>query len=229
MGQIKNIKLHIVTDIKSITYIITTQQKRKQNQQQKPKMSPTIPFLPTHLLREAQMNRMEGKAGRIVISWNQFARNLKDAFHLYSAEKQAELQQAFDQSVRFVRKTLPVKQTICAPLLQLRLRTNNYRTRGFAQSQLHRPTDVGSCVVPVLSASLLIGIRLPVVGHPRSNPLPRTLPASRPLPRLSSSQPQTSQWHPRVHVVRWMGEPVHRDLPTPTTHSTAVVRRFRRF
>jgi membrane-associated phospholipid phosphatase len=90
-------------------------------------MSP-VSFLPTHVYREAQLNRMEGKAGRIVVSWNQFARNLKEAFHLYYAEKQAEFYATLDEIPRFLRKNLPIKPTLFAfaPYLLYLLLYSNY-------------------------------------------------------------------------------------------------------
>jgi len=90
-------------------------------------MSP-VSFLPSHVYREAQLNRMQGKAGRIVVSWNQFARNLKEAFYLYSSEKQAEFYSTLEEIPRFIRKALPIKPSLLAfsPYLLYLLLYSNY-------------------------------------------------------------------------------------------------------
>eukprot|EP00795_Rhopilema_esculentum_P000209 gene209-9844_t len=56
-----------------------------------------LPFLPSHVYKEAQKNNMEGKAGRIVVSWNRFARSLREAFEIYVETKQAEFHAIVDE------------------------------------------------------------------------------------------------------------------------------------
>jgi len=90
---------------------------------------PPVSFLPTHVYREAQKNRMQGKAGRIVVSWNQFAQNLKEAFYLYKSEKQAELRSYIEEIPRQLKKALPLKSllTAAAPFLIYLIVYSNYK------------------------------------------------------------------------------------------------------
>jgi len=90
---------------------------------------PPVSFLPTQVLKKAQLNRMEGKAGRIVISWNQFARNLKEAFYLYYSEKQTEVNSYLEEVPRQIKKCFPLKTTLVAllPYLGYLLIFSNYK------------------------------------------------------------------------------------------------------
>lgn len=75
-----------------------------------------VSFLPTQVYEEAKLNRMQGKAGRIVVSWNQFARNLKEAFHLYYTEKQNEVNAVLEEIPKYIKKAFPLKTTLLALL-----------------------------------------------------------------------------------------------------------------
>ncbi|XP_057313997.1 uncharacterized protein LOC130655279 [Hydractinia symbiolongicarpus] len=90
---------------------------------------PPVSFLPSHVYREAQQNKMQGKAGRIVVSWNQFARNLKEAFHLYTSEKQAEIYSFLDEIPRKIKKNLPLRPLLlsAAPFLIYLIVYSNYK------------------------------------------------------------------------------------------------------
>jgi len=85
-------------------------------------------FLPSNVYKEAKENHMQGKAGRIVLSWNQFARNLKEAFNLYLESKQIEVITALEECPRFLRKHFPPKRTALAfaPYLIYLLFYSNY-------------------------------------------------------------------------------------------------------
>ncbi|XP_002157325.2 uncharacterized protein LOC100211216 [Hydra vulgaris] len=89
-------------------------------------MSPV--FLPTQVFKEAKKNKMQGKAGRVVTSWNQFASNLREAFHLYVSEKQTELNLLLEEIPREIRKALPLKSSLLAisPYLMYLILYSNY-------------------------------------------------------------------------------------------------------
>lgn len=90
---------------------------------------PPVPFLPTHVYKEAQKNRMQGKAGRIVLSWNQFAQSLKEAFHHSVSEKQTEFYSFIEEIPRKLKETLPFKSLIIAasPFLMYLMLYSNYK------------------------------------------------------------------------------------------------------
>jgi len=88
-----------------------------------------VSFLPSTVYEEAKLNQMQGKAGRVVTSWNQFARNLKEAFYLYKDEKQSEFFNSLDRTQRFLVKALPLRKVLIAllPYLMYLLVYTNYK------------------------------------------------------------------------------------------------------
>jgi len=73
--------------------------------------------LPSQVYLEAQKNNMEGKAGRIVDSWNRFAISLREAFELYIEAKQVEFQSIvgeIPQKLREVTKRVPIRKALMA-------------------------------------------------------------------------------------------------------------------
>jgi len=57
---------------------------------------------------------MQGKEGKIVTSWNQFAGNIKEAFQTYSDNKHAEFYAFIDELPRFIWEQVPIKHTVLA-------------------------------------------------------------------------------------------------------------------
>eukprot|EP00794_Sanderia_malayensis_P007406 gene7406-8226_t len=77
----------------------------------------SLSFLPSHVYNEARKNNMEGKAGRIVISWNRFARSLREAFELYTETKQAEINAFIGEvptKIKEVVEKLPIRKILLA-------------------------------------------------------------------------------------------------------------------
>ncbi|XP_074621859.1 uncharacterized protein LOC141880275 [Acropora palmata] len=67
------------------------------------------------------------KTGRIVISWNRFARSLKEAFELYWETKQAEIASRFEELPKTIKK-IPFKETsvVAIPFVGYLLIFSNY-------------------------------------------------------------------------------------------------------
>eukprot|EP00112_Aurelia_sp_Birch-Aquarium-sp1_P008083 Seg1886.1 transcript_id=Seg1886.1/GoldUCD/mRNA.D3Y31 product="Inositol phosphorylceramide synthase catalytic subunit AUR1" pseudo=true protein_id=Seg1886.1/GoldUCD/D3Y31 len=77
----------------------------------------SLSFLPSSVYLEAQKNNMEGKAGRVVVSWNRFARSLREAFEIYVETKQAELYAIADEipkKISALTEKLPIRKAILA-------------------------------------------------------------------------------------------------------------------
>lgn len=85
-------------------------------------------YLPTHTYKETKHFRTQGKAGQIVESWNQFARNLKEAVNQYYTEKQNEYYCLIQEFVGQLRKKLPLKKVLLAftPFLAYLIVYSNY-------------------------------------------------------------------------------------------------------
>jgi len=90
---------------------------------------PPVSFLPTHVYREAQKNRMQGKAGRIVVSWNEFAQSLKAGFYQYTTDKQTEFYNFLEEIPRQIKKNLPLKPSLIAasPFIIYLIVYSNYK------------------------------------------------------------------------------------------------------